>query len=157
MSETELSKNDQKEAAAAAKAAEREAKKAAEAEAKAQAKAEAQAKKEAEAAAKAAKAAEREAAKQAKADAAAAKIAEREANRQPEQNGIRRPKPEGICGKIWEIADKLSTDLQAPVQIAPLIEATGAKGINAVTTRTNYARWRKFHGITGRTVAVASE
>lgn len=136
MSETELSKNDQKEAAAAAKAAEREAKKAAEAEAKAQAKAEAQAKKEAE---------------------AAAKIAEREANRQPEQNGIRRPKPEGICGKIWEIADKLSTDLQAPVQIAPLIEATGAKGINAVTTRTNYARWRKFHGITGRTVAVASE
>ena len=140
MSKTELSKNDQKEAAAAAKAAEREAKKAAEAEAKAQAKAEA-------------KAAE----KAAKADAAAAKIAEREANRQPEQNGIRRPKPEGICGKIWEIADKLSTDLQAPVQIAPLIEAAGAKGINAVTTRTNYARWRKFHGITGRTVAVASE
>ena len=154
MSKTELSKNDQKEAAAAAKAAEREAKKAAEAEAKAQAKKEAEAVAKAEAAEKAE---EREAAKQAKADAAAAKIAEREANRQPEQNGIRRPKPEGICGKIWEIADKLSTDLQAPVQIAPLIEATGAKGINAVTTRTNYARWRKFHGITGRTAAVASE
>ena len=104
---------------------------------------------DAEAAAAAQKQAEKEAKaakEQAKADAKAA----REANRQPEQNGIRRPGPDGLCGRVWGLADELSASLGQPVPIANLLEAGGAQGLNPSNIRTEYARWKKFHGLTGR-------
>lgn len=126
-------KDAEKAAAKAAKDAEK-AKKDAE-------KAEAKAKKDQEVAAKAA----------AKTEAAAKK----EASKMPEQNGVRRPKPDGACGKVWALADELSSKLGQPVPIADLSKQASAAGINDSTIRTQYALWRKFHGITGRVVAPA--
>jgi len=120
------------------------------AEAKAAKRAEREAKKAAAKAEKEAKKAEREAARAAKEQAKAAAKAAREANRQPEQNGIRRPGPEGLCGRVWGLADELSATLGQPVPIANLLEAGKAQGLNTSNIRTEYARWKKFHGLTGR-------
>lgn len=103
---------------------------------KEQAKADAKAKKDAETAAKAT----------AKAEADAKK----ETVKMPEANGVRRPKPDGACGKVWAFADSLSAQLGQPVPIAQLSAAASAQGINDSTIRTQYALWRKFHGVTGR-------
>ena len=151
-------KQAEREATKAAKAAERQAKKEvadAEREAKkAEREATKQAKIDAKEAAKAAKEAEKAAKEQAKADAKAA----REANRQPEQNGIRRPGPEGLCGQVWGLADKLSQELGQAVPIANLLEAGVAAGLNPSNIRTEYARWKKFHGLSGRiTLPAAAE
>lgn len=146
---------------AAAKAAAAEQKKA-EAEAKkAQRAAEAEARK-AEKAEKAAKAkAEREAAaaaKKAEAEAKkAAKAAEREANRMPEQNGVRRPKPATLCGQAWEIFDDISRKNGAPASISEAMEIGKARELNEANMRAEYARWRKFHGISGRISAPKPE
>jgi len=140
------------EAAAAKEAAkqEREAKKAAK-------QAEAEAAKAAKEAAKGAKEAEKQAkldaaaaAKQAKIDAKAAKEAEREAKRQPEQNGVRRPGPEGKCGQAWSLFDETSTKLGQPTPIADVMDIAKERGLNEANVRTEYARWKKFHGLTGR-------
>ena len=125
-------------------------------------KAEAKAKREAEAAEKKAakevlkaqekaareakKAAEKAAKEQAKLDAKAA----REAARMPEQNGIRRPKPNTLCGKAWGIFDSVSQKNGAPASIGESMELAKANGLNEANVRAEYARWRKFHGITGR-------
>ncbi len=143
------------------------AEKAAAAEAKAAAKA---AKAEKAAADKAAKAAEREAkkeegkaakeaaAEQKKADKeakiAAAKAA-KEANRQPEQNGVRRPKADGQCGKAWAIFDSVSQKNGAPASIAESLVLATAQGLNEGNVKAEYARWRKFNGVTGRVAAPA--
>lgn len=155
-------------AAKEAKEAEKQAKKAAAEQAK-QAKADERAAKKAQAeAAKEAGKAEREAAKQKKIDEKAAKAqavidakaakeqakadakAAKEAQRQPEQNGVRRPGPDGLCGKVWGLADLMSTELKQPVPVANLLERGVAEGLNASNIRTEYARWKKFHGLTGR-------
>ena len=110
---------------------------------------------------RAAKKAEQEAAKQKRAKERAAKAkereeekarkaAEREANRMPEQNGIRRPKPDTLCGKAWAIADQLSEKFGQPTPIKELLEAAKAEGLNEGNVKAEYARWRKFHGVTGR-------
>lgn len=109
--------------------------------AKAQAKLDAQASREAEKAAKA----------QAKIDLKA----QREATRQPEQNGVRRPGPDGKCGRVWALADHLSAALGHAVPISSLLEAGKAEELNESNVRTEYARWKKFHGLTGRIVAPA--
>lgn len=107
------------------------------------------AKDEQKAAAKAAKEAE----VKAKAEAKAAANAAKEANKMPEQNGVRRPKPGGACGKVWELADSLSATQGSAVAIAVLSKAASAAGINDSTIRTQYALWRKFNGVAGRVVA----
>jgi hypothetical protein len=171
------------EAEIAAKAAEKAAADAVAKQAKADAKAAADAAKaaekvakaEAKAAAKAAKAAEDEAAKAAKVEAAAAekaakekekldkqaakeqakldREAAKEANRMPEQNGIRRPKPDTLCGKAWAVFDAESTKLGQPVSIAAALAVTTPQGLVEGNVKAEYARWRKFFGITGRIAA----
>lgn len=165
MSEKTQEQLDAEAAAKAQKQADKEAKAAAAAEAKAAKQAEREAKKAAAEAEKEAGKAEREAAKQAKIDAKeaakAAKEAEKaakEASRQPEQNGIRRPGPEGLCGQVWGLADELSQELGQAVPIANLLEAGAAAGLNPSNIRTEYARWKKFHGLSGRiTLPAAAE
>ena len=124
--------------------AEKAAKAKAEKEAKA---AEAEAKKEADKAAREAKKAVKKAAKEvAKAEKEAAKAAVK----MPEQNSIRRPKPDTETGKVWGLADSISASLGQPTPIANLLAAGQEQGLNDSTIRTQYARWRAFHGITGR-------
>ena len=92
--------------------------------------------------------------KKAKAEAAAEekkkKAAEKKANQMPERNTVRRPRPESLCGQAWAFADKLSAELKQPVPIKQLLEATDAAGLNTGNVRAEYARWRKFNGVTGR-------
>ena len=143
------------------KAAEKAQKEAEKAEAKAKREAEAAEKKAAKEAQKAQEKADREAKKaaekaakeQAKADAKAA----REANRMPEQNGIRRPKPDTLCGKAWGIFDSVSSNNGAPASIGESLELAKAESLNEANVRAEYARWRKFHGITGRIEAPKAE
>lgn len=163
MAEAAAKKQAEKEAKAAKKAAEKAAEKAAapvkagpsaeEIAAKAAAdakKAELAAKKKAEdaavkAAEKAKKAAEKAAAK-AESDAAkkAAKVI------MPEQNGQKRPKPEGKTGKAWALMDELSAAKNGPISAKELIPVAEAKGMNLAMVRSQYASWKKFHGLVGR-------
>jgi hypothetical protein len=132
--------------------------------AKTDAKAKAEADKKAKADAKAAKdkeaADKKAAADKVKADKAAAVAkakADKEASRQPMQNGVRRPSPTGLCGKVWSLADALSAELKQPVPVADLLKAGEAQGLNTSNIRTEYARWKKFHGLAGRIVKPAAE
>lgn len=116
-------------------------------------------KKAAAEAAKAAKAAEKQAKADEKAKIAAAKAeakAAKAAVKMPEQNGITQPKASSSCGKIWEIANQLSSKLKQPVPIKDLLETASAEGYNEATIKTQYARWRKFHGVSGRVAAPAA-
>jgi hypothetical protein len=125
--------NESKSKQLAEKMAELEAKKAAAIEA-------AKAKAEENAAKKAEKMAELEAKK------AAAKIK----NEMPIQNDIRRPKLNTQCGRIWQIADETSEAKNGPALYSEVYGVAGMEGINEATVRTQYARWRKFYGISGR-------
>lgn len=97
--------------------------------------------------------AKKEADAKAKADAKAQSEAAKESTKQPMQNEVRRPKPDGACGKVWAFADQLSAQMGQPVPIANLQATASAAGINDSTIRTQYALWRKFNGVVGRVVA----
>lgn len=93
--------------------------------------------------------AEKKAAKEKeKADKKAAKEAGKAASKQPEQNSIRRPKADTITGKVWDTFDAISAETGAPATISEAIKRS--TGVAEATVRTQYARWRKFHGISGR-------
>src|SRR5690606_18417329 len=63
------------------------------------------------------------------------------------QNGVTRPKPGTVSGRIWEITDSLSAQEGFPVARKKVLEAATAEGINAATAATQYGRWRKYHGL----------
>lgn len=156
-------------AAAQAKAetaAQKQAEKDSKAAAKAQKDAEKQATADAKAQAKAAKDAERQATKDAKEKEKADKLAAKEqekaqkeatknAAKMPEANGIRQPKPESLCGKAWAIFNQISAQNGAPASITDALPVAKAQGLNEGNVRTEYARWKKFHGVTGRVAPVA--
>ena len=157
MSENEKSEAQlaaEKAAAAAKKKEEQAAAKAARDAAKAEEKAKKEAEKQA---AKEAKEAEKAAKAQEKIDAAAAAKAAKEANKMPEANGVRRPKPETLCGQAWAVFDEVSAKNGAPASIKESLEIAKARGLNEGNVRVEYARWRKFFGITGRIAAPGSE
>lgn len=82
-----------------------------------------------------------------------AKEAEKAANKMPEQNGVRRPKPDTLCGKAWAIFDGISAKNGAPASIKESLEAARADGLNEGNVKAEYARWRKFYAISGRIAA----
>jgi adenine-specific DNA methylase len=65
----------------------------------------------------------------------------------PSQNGITRPRPGSKTVRVWEIADEISAELKAPAPRAKVLETYDAEGGNPSTGATQYARWRKFHGL----------
>jgi hypothetical protein len=67
--------------------------------------------------------------------------------KQPQQNGITRPRSGTQTGRVWEIADELSAQINAPVARAEVLKAFEAEGGNSATGATQYGRWRKFHGL----------
>lgn len=68
----------------------------------------------------------------------------------PSQNGITMPKDGTNCSNIWKAADAMSAEIKAPVAVGDLMVKLVANGYNEATIKTQYARWRKFHGVTGR-------
>lgn len=105
------------------------------------------AREEAKAKAKADKVAAKEQAKadklKAKEDAKAAK----QSHRMPEQNGVRRPKADTLCGKAWAVFDALSMEKGSPATIGESLVKTREQNLNDGNVRAEYARWRKFHGV----------
>jgi len=76
--------------------------------------------------------------------------------KQPAQNGVTRPKAGTKTGRVWEIADELSTS-DGPAARKDVMAASEAEGLNTATIATQYGRWRKFHGLGRAAVAVAAE
>ena len=74
----------------------------------------------------------------------------REANRPPVKNGIRRPKPETLCGQAWAIFDRISNERGSPASIGESMPYALEAGLNESNVRAEYARWRRFYGVTGR-------
>jgi len=76
-----------------------------------------------------------------------------ERNRE-EANGVKRPSAGTLCAQVWNIATELSNGDEKPTtkiaKLSEVVKAATAKGINQYTARTQYARWRVFHGVTGR-------
>jgi hypothetical protein len=165
--ETEMSEVDNAEAAAAAAAAKAEKAKlaadtkAAKAEAALAAKnakaAEKQAAADAKLKAAEAKVAAKAAAEEAKAKVAAEKEAAKAARQMPSQNGVTRPSATGACGAAWEVFDAISAQKKLPATIKEALEIGRTRQLNESTIKTQYARWRKFHGIAGRLAEPAAE
>lgn len=68
----------------------------------------------------------------------------------PEQNGIRRPKPDTLCGKAWAIFDSISTNSGSPAKISEALKIARQQGLNEGNVRAEFYQWRKFHS--GRTI-----
>lgn len=63
------------------------------------------------------------------------------------QNGVTRPSAGTQTGKVWEIADKISSTHNRPANRAEVTEAGKAAGINESTITTQFGQWRRFYGI----------
>lgn len=71
---------------------------------------------------------------------------------QEERNGVKRPKPGGNTAQVWDACDALYAKKGACPTFKEVDEYVEKKNadIPTATRRSNYAVWRKFHGITGR-------
>lgn len=74
----------------------------------------------------------------------------------PEKNGVREPRPGTNSANIWQLATSMSEAQNETVAVGDLIEAAKELGYNEATVKTQYARWRKFHDITGRVESAIS-
>lgn len=94
----------------------------------------------------AAKKAEKEAVKAAKEAAKQARV------KQPEQNGMKQPKEGTKTRAVWDVCTKLSEQKGEAVSRAEVVEHFNKTDANPNMVLSQYAYWRKFHGITGRIV-----
>lgn len=70
------------------------------------------------------------------------------------QNGQKRPDKEGPSTTVWAIFDAATAAAEGkPVALADVFDQCIAAGVREATTRSAYAHWRKYHGITGRVVS----
>jgi hypothetical protein len=112
----------------------------------------AEAKEAAKAAAKAEKEAKKAAEKAAKEKEREEKKAAKEALR---KNGELPPREGTKCALVWDTATAMSSEQGAAIDGKSLIAALPE--INVHTVKTQYARWRKYHGISGRITAPKAE
>jgi hypothetical protein len=84
-------------------------------------------------------------------DAPAAKTGYKIQKDRPEQNGIKQPSTGTLCRRIWDKLDALSAETKSIPQIKPFRDALTAEGVDTTTCTIQFYRWRKFHGVTGRT------
>lgn len=73
-----------------------------------------------------------------------------EPRQRDEQNGIARPRAGTSSANVWDIADTLSKKNKQPAKHGEVLEQAAAAGINEATAKTQFARWRTYHGIVGR-------
>lgn len=72
-----------------------------------------------------------------------------------QRNGITRPATGTATGTIWDFADQISakkaeTNPSAFASIAELRQVPELRQTNEHTLKTQYARWRSYHGLKGR-------
>lgn len=75
-----------------------------------------------------------------------------------QQNGVTRPAAGTKTARVWDIADAISAREQRPAKRAEVkAQFVDAEGGNNSTATTQYGRWRKFHGLTGRDTTTSSD
>lgn len=62
-----------------------------------------------------------------------------------EQNGIKRPAADTLCGRVWAALDQLKADGKEPTAKNAAAAFDGV-AIAAATIRTQSQRWKAFHG-----------
>ena len=68
---------------------------------------------------------------------------------QPRQNNHTHPAPGTKCAQIWDIITQLSLDAEGEYQrprLKDILEIGIADGFNPATLKTQWARWRQYHG-----------
>ena len=67
-----------------------------------------------------------------------------------EKHGITRPADmsKGV-GRVWAIADAISSKLGSPAPRADVMAQAKAEGMNESTVATQYGRWRTYNGLKG--------
>ncbi len=73
------------------------------------------------------------------------------------KNGVTRPGAGTKTGRVWEIADKISADTNAPAMRKPVLDEAVKQEINESTAATQYGKWRKYHGLVGTGRAAKTE
>ena len=63
------------------------------------------------------------------------------------RNGVRAPKPGGLCDKAWCVCGDLHLRLQRVPQRAEAIAHGTSLGLNAGNLGIEYGYWKKFHGL----------
>lgn len=67
------------------------------------------------------------------------------------KNGVVRPKAGTKTGSVWETADKITAKNKTTATRAEVLGVCSeANGYNQAMAATQYGRWRRFNGITGR-------
>lgn len=68
------------------------------------------------------------------------------------QNGIKRPDAGTLTGSLWDIADRLSNEKNAPATRKEVVDTYLAEvpNSNVATANTQYARWVTYHGVADR-------
>jgi sRNA-binding protein len=105
-----------------------------------------------EKAAKAEQSAQRKAEQEAKKAEREKLKAEREAKKtekQPEQNGVRRPRPDSLCGAAWAVMDEVTLTNGRMCTIAEVIERAQQlnPSVNINNLRGEFVRWKRFNGV----------
>lgn len=72
-----------------------------------------------------------------------------------EQNGVKQPKEGTKTRRVWDIADEVSASRGDTAAFEEVWAQTESEGLVKPTTQTQYAAWRRFHGITGRVKSAA--
>lgn len=75
---------------------------------------------------------------------------EREAKKEPEQNGVRKPSVGTLCRAAWDLFDAISATMGQTAPISYVLPVALEKGLNEANVKAEYARWKKYNGITGR-------
>lgn len=70
------------------------------------------------------------------------------------RNGVTKPAAGTATGKVWEIADFISNQKQAPASRKEVVEAAEKAGLNPSTVLTQYGRWRRYYGLEGNAAPV---
>jgi hypothetical protein len=71
-----------------------------------------------------------------------------------QNNNITKPADGTTTGSVWAAADEITAQTGSPASIAALKQHKAMRDVNLHTIKTQYARWRAYHGITGRVVQV---
>jgi hypothetical protein len=78
--------------------------------------------------------------------------AERDAKKvekQPEANGVRRPRPDSLCGQAWAVMDEVTLRTGEMAQIKDVVARAQELNptVNLNNVRGEYVRWKRFNGV----------
>lgn len=58
-----------------------------------------------------------------------------------------KPARDGICARVWSIATRISLRKGFVATAAEVVKACDDEGINTLTARTQFSKWKIYHGV----------